>query len=79
MDRVSTLEPTPTFRTRFASVTRTLNPIPVALALLPQVLVIQTAWRMCEDLGPCVPEIELSDGNERGRCAARSDQVPLPG
>jgi hypothetical protein len=21
------------------------------------------------DLGPCVPEIELSDGNERGRCA----------
>lgn len=22
-----------------------------------------------EDLGPCVPEIELSDGNERGRCA----------
>lgn len=22
-----------------------------------------------QDLGPCVPEIELSDGNERGRCA----------
>jgi hypothetical protein len=28
-----------------------------------------------EDVGPCVPEIELSDGNERGRCAGALDKA----